>query len=100
MAGKGWWVPIRMVRHREAKAARIDRLQGLVASGLLRFNMALPQEFFAQMEDYPHGRHDDGLDALAAAVTLAGEGGRAGGAGAAPRRGGYITVGRGEMVRG
>ncbi|PKO18912.1 hypothetical protein CVU37_05955 [candidate division BRC1 bacterium HGW-BRC1-1] len=95
--GRMWHLPMRQVRHREAKTARIDRLQGLVASGLLRFNAALSQEFFAQMEDYPHGRHDDGLDALAAAVTLAGEGGSSA---IAPRRKGYITVGRIEPVRG
>ena len=70
-AGDAWRLPLRRVVHREAKAARIDRLQGLVASGILAFASPLPDEFLAQMDDWPHGRHDDGLDALAAAVVLA-----------------------------
>lgn len=88
-AGDAWRLPLRRVVHREAKAARIDRLQGLVASGILAFASPLPDEFLAQMDDWPHGRHDDGLDALAAAVVLAS-------APAGTARAGCITVGRGE----
>ena len=45
-------------------------MEPLVANGWIRFNRALPEEFFRQMEDVPRGLHDDGPDALAACFNL------------------------------
>ena len=69
-AGEPWDVPVREVSHREKKEARLLTLEPLVANGWVLFNRALPEEFFRQMEDVPNSRHDDGPDALEAAVSL------------------------------
>jgi len=68
--GKAWDVAVSEVNHREKKEARILSLEPLVANGWIRFNRALPEEFFRQMEDVPRGLHDDGPDALAACFRL------------------------------
>ena len=66
------------VTHRKSKQDRIGELQVAAGGGWLAFARNLPEEFFAQAAQYPTGEHDDGLDALAAAVKLAGERGRQG----------------------
>jgi predicted phage terminase large subunit-like protein len=58
-------------RHRAPKTDRISALEPLIEPGRLAFNEALGREFLAQLEAFPGGRHDDGPDALAAAVELA-----------------------------
>jgi hypothetical protein len=55
-------------RHRAPKTDRISALEPLIEPGRLAFNEALGREFLAP---FPGGRHDDGPDALAAAVELA-----------------------------
>jgi hypothetical protein len=62
---------VKPVRHSRNKDQRILALQPMVETGRLLFNKALSPTFLAQMEQYPGGAHDDGLDALAAAVELA-----------------------------
>ena len=69
-SGAAWDVPVVEMNHRERKEARLLTLEPLVANGWVLFNRALPEEFFRQMEDVPNGRHDDGPDALEAAVSL------------------------------
>lgn len=62
---------VRSVRNTMPKEQRIGGLEPLVAGGWLRFASVLPEELFAQARAFPHGRHDDALDALAGAVALA-----------------------------
>jgi predicted phage terminase large subunit-like protein len=69
--GRLWQLPLRAVRHTERKEARIAALEPLAANGWLRFSRSLPEEFFAQADAFPCGRHDDAIDALAGAVELA-----------------------------
>jgi predicted phage terminase large subunit-like protein len=54
-----------------SKVERVAALEPLIHNGWLLFDRALGDEFFAQLEQFPRGRHDDGPDALAAAVELA-----------------------------
>ena len=54
-----------------SKIERVAALEPLVHNGWLLFDRSLPEEFFAQMEQFPNGRHDDGPDALASAVEMA-----------------------------
>jgi len=68
--GDAWDVPIVEVEHRQNKEARMLGLEPLIANGWVIFNRALPEEFFRQLEDVPSGIHDDGPDALEAALTL------------------------------
>jgi predicted phage terminase large subunit-like protein len=70
-AGRPWDLPVEERRHRGSKADRILALEPLVEAGRLLFNEALDRVFLGQLEDFPEGRHDDGPDALAAAVELA-----------------------------
>jgi hypothetical protein len=64
-------VPI-PVTHSQAKDLRIERAGLLVQNGRLLFHAHLPAEFTQNASDYPQpGAHDDGLDALAAAIELA-----------------------------
>ncbi|MCX7624922.1 MAG: hypothetical protein N2Z21_01700, partial [Candidatus Sumerlaeaceae bacterium] len=62
---------IRAVKSRKPKTLRIAGLEPLVASGWVRFAIGLPEELEAEARAFPSGRHDDALDALAGAVTLA-----------------------------
>ncbi len=59
------------VAHHTAKIDRIGTLEPGVHRGWLTFNRALPDEFWIEADQFPHSEHDDGLDALAAAVLLA-----------------------------
>jgi predicted phage terminase large subunit-like protein len=76
-AGRPWQLPIRCVTQTAPKRARIARLEHPAAAGWLLFSRELPEEFRQQADEYPGGLHDDGLDALAEAVRLAGDGGAA-----------------------
>ena len=64
-------LPIRDLTPRGSKVERVASLEPLIHNGWLVFDRALPEEFFAQLEQFPRGRHDDGPDALASAVDLA-----------------------------
>jgi predicted phage terminase large subunit-like protein len=65
-----WQLPIREVHHARPKELRIASLEPLLANGWLRLSTALPDLFWAELENFPHGRHDDGLDALEGALSL------------------------------
>ncbi len=69
-AGRAWQLPLHEVHHHENKEMRLARLEPLMAHGWLRFRRDLPQEFWTQLESFPHGAHDDGLDAVEGAVAL------------------------------
>ncbi|MCX7012015.1 MAG: phage terminase large subunit, partial [Candidatus Sumerlaeota bacterium] len=62
---------LRELTPRGSKVERVASLEPLIHNGWLVFDRALPEEFFAQLEQFPRGRHDDGPDALASAVDLA-----------------------------
>jgi predicted phage terminase large subunit-like protein len=70
-AGRPWDLPIEQVTHRESKLRRIASLETLVTNGWLLFSRELSESFLQQCEQFPRGAHDDGLDALEAAVSLA-----------------------------
>ncbi|MGB9690819.1 MAG: phage terminase large subunit [Candidatus Sumerlaeaceae bacterium] len=53
------------------KATRIASLEPLVSAGWIRFARGLPEELYEEARTFPHGKHDDALDALAGAVALA-----------------------------
>jgi predicted phage terminase large subunit-like protein len=65
-----WQVPIAPVTHHQGKELRIATLEPLLANGWLRQETSLPEEFWQQIEAFPHAEHDDALDALEGAVTL------------------------------
>ena len=65
-----WQLPIRPVIHTQNKELRIATLEPLVSNGWLRFNTALPERFWQQIESFPNAEHDDALDALEGAVSL------------------------------
>jgi predicted phage terminase large subunit-like protein len=69
--GEPWDLPIEERHHHGDKAGRILTLEPLAHNGWLLFNRELDAEFMRQLEDFPAGRHDDGPDAVAAAVALA-----------------------------
>jgi len=62
---------LRPIAPRGSKRERVAALEPLIHNGWLRFERSLPEEFLAQLEQFPSGRHDDGPDALTAAVELA-----------------------------
>jgi len=70
-AGRPWDLPIEQVTHRENKLRRIASLEILIANGWLLFSRNLSEEFIQQCEQFPRAAHDDGLDAVEAAVALA-----------------------------
>jgi len=69
--GRPWDMPVDERRHRGDKASRILMLEPLASNGWLLFNLTLSEDFMNQLRDFPHARHDDGPDAVAAAVALA-----------------------------
>jgi predicted phage terminase large subunit-like protein len=69
--GRPWDLVVRERRHRGSKTDRVMMLEPLVDAGRLLFDETLDRVFMGQLEDFPDGRHDDGPDALAAAVDLA-----------------------------
>jgi len=70
-AGRPWDLPIEQVTHRENKLRRIASLETLIANGWLLFSRDLSEKFIQQCEQFPRAAHDDGLDALESAVSLA-----------------------------
>ncbi|MBX7245718.1 MAG: phage terminase large subunit [Candidatus Sumerlaeaceae bacterium] len=64
-------LPVKYVRHNLPKHNRILSLEPRIVSGNILFNRHLPEPFFHQADEYPHAHHDDALDALEGAVTLA-----------------------------
>jgi len=70
-AGRPWDLPVEQVAHHENKLRRIASLETLIANGWLLFSRDLSEEFLQQAEQFPRASHDDGLDALEAAVSLA-----------------------------
>ena len=68
--GKPWQVALDSVNHRTSKDGRIRSMEALIENGFLRFARGLSETFIQQLEGYP-GPHDDGPDALAAAVAMA-----------------------------
>lgn len=57
-------VPFYEVENREKKEARIFTLEPKVNNGWILFNRSLSLEFMNQIEDFPHGDHDDAPDVL------------------------------------
>lgn len=52
------------IENGENKEKRIFTLEPKITNGWILLNRALGQEFVTQLEDFPHGDHDDGPDAL------------------------------------
>ncbi len=84
---RSWMLPVQGIRHRAAKVTRIAALEPLIRNGWLLFADDLSPEFMGQLGDFPHGRHDDGPDALQAAVALARSSGSKSQLAPAPKRG-------------
>lgn len=57
-------VPFYEVENREKKEARIFTLEPKINNGWILFNRSLSLEFMNQIEDFPHGDHDDAPDVL------------------------------------
>ena len=74
-ARQGLWLPLQEVYARGNKTLRIQTLQPDIKNGYLRFDPG-HRELIAQLTQFPHGRHDDGPDALEGAVSLCKQGGR------------------------
>lgn len=70
-AGQKSDLPIVEITPRGSKVERVAALEPLIYNGWILFERALGEEFLAQIEQFPSGRHDDGPDALASAVELA-----------------------------
>ena len=60
----------RNIRSTTDKLGRIQTLQPLVSSGILRFSRR-HLKLLEQLRQFPHGAHDDGPDALEMAVGIA-----------------------------
>jgi len=60
-----------MIPSRRSKVERIAALEPLAANGWLAFSDTLPEEFWRELQAFPRGDHDDALDALEGAVSLA-----------------------------
>jgi len=70
-AGKSARLIVQGKRNTKNKKMRISALEPILASGELMLSRALPNKFYAQLEQWPTSDHDDALDALAAAVEQA-----------------------------
>jgi len=57
-------VPFYEVENREKKEARIFTLEPKINNGWILFNRTLSMEFMNQIQDFPHGDHDDAPDVL------------------------------------
>lgn len=64
------YLPVEGIKHTTDKLARIQSLQPLIGSGMIRFSKRHGQ-LLDQMKCFPKGSHDDGLDALEMAVAVA-----------------------------
>lgn len=65
--------PLRAIRNRLNKEARILAMEYRITAGSMIFRDDLPEEFFVQADEFPHGAHDDGIDALASCLELSDE---------------------------
>lgn len=70
---KGYGIKISFydIVNTEKKEARIYTLEPKIQNGYIKFNRALSQEFFNQMEQFPLGDNDDCPDALEMLYNLA-----------------------------
>lgn len=82
--GERWQLAVKPIVHTDGKLGRISRLEGGITTGWTLFSRGLPVDFLKQADDFPRGRHDDGLDALEAAISLA----------STSRGGNIVTIGR------
>jgi phage terminase large subunit-like protein len=69
-AKQPWQVAIREVHHGQAKEMRIAALEPLAANGWVRFDAALPELLWQQLEAFPRSEHDDALDALEGVLSI------------------------------
>jgi len=76
-ARQGVWLPLQEVYSRGNKTMRIQTLQPDIKNGYLLFDPG-HGVLIAQLTQFPHGRYDDGPDALEGAVSLCKQGGRLG----------------------
>jgi predicted phage terminase large subunit-like protein len=65
-----WRLAVREVTHNRSKELRIAALEPLLSNGWLRLCRSLPDLFWTELESFPRGEHDDGLDALESALAL------------------------------
>lgn len=68
---ENWELKITEVLHKANKETRIASLEPLITNGWMLFNKDLQKVFFEQLEEFPKNVHDDGPDALEAAVSIA-----------------------------
>ncbi len=64
-------IPIETVHPKKSKLARIAALEPLISNGTIALGEGLDEEFWEELGTFPNTAHDDALDALAGAVTLA-----------------------------
>lgn len=69
--GEDWAFPVRSVNQSNSKRMRILSMEPHIASGWIAFWNELSEEFLTQLEQFPGGMHDDGPDAVQAAIALA-----------------------------
>lgn len=68
---KSWQIPLRPVTNFKSKRERVESLQSRIGGHWVFFNRFLPKILFEQADEFPHGKHDDALDALAGVVEMA-----------------------------
>ena len=64
------YVPMKGINHTSDKLGRIQSLEPLISSGILRFSRQ-QQILLDQLRQFPKAAHEDGPDALEMAVSLA-----------------------------
>lgn len=64
-------LPMTVIKPTRKKITRIAALEPLLNCGRLALSEDLPDEFWRELQDFPHVQHDDALDASAGAVELA-----------------------------
>ncbi len=69
-AEAGVRLPVKEVKHTSDKLGRIQSLEPLISSGVLRFSRR-QRTLLDQLRQFPRAAHDDGPDALEMAVELA-----------------------------
>lgn len=75
-AGKPWTVPINQYNSLGSKEDRISGLEPYLRNGWLLLNRDLPDDFMTQFADYPHVKHDDGLDSVSLCFNATNHGNR------------------------
>lgn len=66
----GVYLPVEEINNRQSKEIRILSLQPLVKNHYIKFSRK-HKTLLKQLEEYPHGKNDDGPDGLEMAVRLA-----------------------------